>query len=91
MHGVVTTNGVNWKFFSCTPGPDSARGTFERFAQVTASLPDKGAVIFKVVVRVQDVSCGARRSHWLLSTDLICIDRRQTPCCASGTRSLTDR
>ncbi|TFK93954.1 hypothetical protein K466DRAFT_593936 [Polyporus arcularius HHB13444] len=48
MNGVVT-NGLEWMFFSFTPGPDGVGGTFERSRQVSASSPELRAVITGVL------------------------------------------
>ncbi|KAI0703363.1 hypothetical protein C8T65DRAFT_258721 [Cerioporus squamosus] len=48
MNGAVT-NGLEWMFFSFTPGPDGVGGTFERSHQVSTSSPELRAVITGVL------------------------------------------
>ena len=57
MNGAIT-NGLEWLFFSYTPGPDGVGGTYKRSIQLVADSADMRAVItgiLKDMVRVQDV------------------------------------
>ncbi|KAI0366451.1 hypothetical protein BV20DRAFT_646850 [Pilatotrama ljubarskyi] len=63
MNGVVTT-GLEWMFFSFTPGPDGIGGTFERSHQVSASSPEMRAVTTGVL---RDMIAGVSTAVRLLA------------------------